>query len=551
MVYQRREFLGILTGGTRSLLLQAGRPFQEGAPAKTTDVPPEPPRSPVQISVGRQFFVDDYLIESTSLNRTFHQPRLYENNPVLRPETELELHKGMCPTTVTFEDGVFYDSVERRFKMWYMAGWYNASCLALSDDGLNWKRPELDIEPGTNRILPKRGRYQRDGAAVWLDQNAEDPSERFKMFTYFRNKKDIGFVFGGLYPPGAPNDWEGGEIYTSPDGIHWTFRAKTGPCGDNTGMFYDPFRKVWVYSIRMFNARGRVRGYRSHPDFVKGATWTNQDVQFWQTADDQDLPEPNLGYQTQLYKVGAVAYESLMISLHAIHRGPPNEICAAGGFPKYVDLTVGYSRDGFHFHRPDRRAFIAGSRVRGTWNRAYLHSAGGVCLVVGDELYFYFGAWSGISPRLDGHMYAGGSTGLAILRRDGFASLDAGSSGGVVTTRPVQFRGSHLFVNCNAPHGELRAEVLDENGKPIEMFSASNCIPIRSNKTRQAVIWEGGHHLGALNNRAVRFRFLLTSGELYSFWVTPDRNGASHGYTAAGGPGFTEPTDTVGDGTAP
>jgi len=44
----------------------------------------------------------------------------------------------------------------------------------------------------------------------------------------------------------------------------------------------------------------------------------------------------------------------------------------------------------------------------------------------------------------------------------------------------------------------------------------------------------------------VRFRFHLRLGALYSFWVSPDASGASHGYVAAGGPGFTGPTDTVG-----
>ncbi|MCX6908455.1 MAG: hypothetical protein NTY01_10480 [Verrucomicrobia bacterium] len=35
-------------------------------------------------------------------------------------------------------------------------------------------------------------------------------------------------------------------------------------------------------------------------------------------------------------------------------------------------------------------------------------------------------------------------------------------------------------------------------------------------------------------------------GVLYAFWVSPDANGASHGYIAADGPGFSEPTDTTG-----
>ena len=44
----------------------------------------------------------------------------------------------------------------------------------------------------------------------------------------------------------------------------------------------------------------------------------------------------------------------------------------------------------------------------------------------------------------------------------------------------------------------------------------------------------------------VRFRFHLRNGELYAFWVSPEASGASHGYVAAGGPGFTGMTDTVG-----
>ena len=38
----------------------------------------------------------------------------------------------------------------------------------------------------------------------------------------------------------------------------------------------------------------------------------------------------------------------------------------------------------------------------------------------------------------------------------------------------------------------------------------------------------------------------LRGGRLYAFWVSPAASGASHGYVAAGGPGFKGPTDTVG-----
>ena len=242
----------------------------------------------------------------------------------------------------------------------------------------------------------------------------------------------------------------------SPDGVHWSEPVPTGPCGDNTNFFYNPFRKTWFYSIRTFNKRGRVRSYRECADFLKGANWTKDDVIFFATADDRDLPEPGLGYETQLYNVDAVGYESLMLGVFAIHRGPPNEICEKGGFPKITDLTLGYSRNGIQWDRPDRTAFLACSRRPGTWNRGYLHAAGGVCLIVGDELHFYFGAFSGISPRLGGQPYAGGSTGMAVLRRDGFASMGAAEEGGSLTTKPLIFSGRHLYVNANAAGGELR-----------------------------------------------------------------------------------------------
>ena len=101
-------------------------------------------------------------------------------------------------------------------------------------------------------------------------------------------------------------------------------------------------------------------------------------------------------------------------------------------------------------------------------------------------------------------------------------------------------------MNLNAPRGELRVEVLTLDGKPYGPFRAANCVPLRCDGTRQRVTWRGVENLARASGKNVRLRFTLTNGSLYSFWVTPDANGASHGYVAAGGPGFTGPTDTVG-----
>lgn len=522
----RRKFIGsgIFTVVTNSLAMSGA---SSGWAAEAME-----PESPISIDVGRQLFVDDFLIRESNLQRSMHAAQLSQHNPVLTPATPLEMNHGICPVACPFDDGVFFDPKDQLYKMWYHAGWFDGVGYAASTDGLHWQRPSLDVQPGTNRVLPARTGYARDGATVWLDTRASDPRQRFKMFVYFRS---------------TAKGEEGGRVYTSADGIHWLEAARTPPCGDNTCFYYDPFRKKWVYSIRSYTQFGRVRSYTAHTDFIEGSTWTKEEVVDWLRADSLDLADPELGYPPQLYKFSAVAYESLMLGLFAIFKGPPNEIAAQKGVPKTIDLVVGFSRDGFHWSRPDRTPFIACSRTPGTWNRGYLHSAGGICLVVGDRLRFYFGAFSGLSPKLGGNLYAGASTGLAVLRRDGFASLDASSEPGSVVTRIVVFNGTHLFVNLDATHGELRVELLDRANQVIEPFSAENCVPVHANNTRQPITWMHRKDLSVISGRPVRFRFQLTNGQLYSFWVSPDASGASHGYVGAGGPGFTDVTDTVGN----
>ena len=117
-----------------------------------------------------------------------------------------------------------------------------------------------------------------------------------------------------------------------------------------------------------------------------------------------------------------------------------------------------------------------------------------------------------------------------------------------MTTRPVTFRGRHLFVNAEAAGGELRAEVLDRDGPPIPGLTRADCEAVRGDGTLQAVRWQGGADLARVAGRPVKVRFHLRGGKLYAFWVSPEASGASHGYVAAGGPGYTGSTDTVGTG---
>lgn len=496
----------------------------------------------VPIDLGRQLFVDNFLIEQTDMERRSYTPRKMSFNPVLKPETELEQGTYGIPGASAKDGGVWWDPKDAIFKMWYEAGWLHRMAYATSKDGIHWERPDLDVVPGTNQIVPE---IVADSSTVWLDHFTKNPEERFKMF--LRSPNSI---------PGSTERFKYGFSMVSPDGIHWGKPVKTGPCGDRSTMFYNPFRQKWVYSLR--NPEninrvpiGRFRYYHEHPNFLEGAKWTKEDLIFWLGADYLDDPDPYIGDKAQLYNLSAVPYESIMLSLPQIHLGPSNERCREAGVPKITELKVAYSRDGFYWDRTDRHAFIPAERKEGAWDRGYVQSVGGLCTIVGDQLWFYYIGFEGNKKKKSSvyeknGMHANGSTGVAVLRRDGFVSYSAQKEKGTLLTRPVTFTGEHLFVNVNCPNGELKVEVLDADNKVIQGFSANDCKPLTVDSTIAQIKWKNKKDLSALRSQPVRFKFYLTNGDLYSFWVSPDTEGASNGYNAAGGPGFSGGIDKEG-----
>ncbi len=488
------------------------------------------PPKVIPIDVGRQLLVDDFLVEKTDLNRTFHYPQKYEGNPVLKAETELELRPGGHPGACPKSGGLWWDPDEQVFKLWYEAGWLGTICYATSTDGIHWDRPETEVLPGYNQVLPFG--LQPDSWTVVRDWWTDDPDAKYKIF-----------VRG---PGGKP---EGAMCFVSPDGIHWGDYTVSGVMGDRSTMFYNPFRKKWVYSLRS-SYRGRSRHYWEGDDFMNdnqwndfeynGRNWQKGQPVVWAAADELDPPDPKIQDTPQLYNLDAVAYESIMLGFYQIHRGPGNGECNAVGIPKITELNFAYSRDGFHWDRPDRTTAIESAREAGTWDRGYVQSLGNICVLRGDKIWFYYTGYAGDESKGDnqGGMYANGAMGIATLRRDGFASLNGS---GELTTRPVTFSGKHLFVNADVPDGSLRAEVLDPNGKVL-----AESVSFNGDSTIQKMTLKGGGDLSALAGQPVRFRFTLKDGALYSFWVSRDETGRSDGYVAGGGPGYTGPTDTVG-----
>ena len=285
-------------------------------------------------------------------------------------------------------------------------------------------------------------------------------------------------------------------------------------------------------------------------DFLAGAKWEPDEPVVWAAADRVDPPDPEIGDAPQLYNLDAVAYESIMLGFFEIHLGPDNDVLQKSGLPKITELNFAYSRDGFHWHRPDR--------TRGNSGRAARRVGPGLCAVAGQpllrarrQLWFYYIGFQGDAEQAQRQLAAERHVrprrdrrGVSAPRR---VRLDGRRRGaGTLTTRPVRSPAGSCSSTPHAQQGELRVEILDEAGEPIEPFTLGELPADRADSTLEPVAWTGAEDLSALRGKPVRFRFTLRNGSLYAFWVSRDATGRSDGYVAGGGPGFTGMTDTVG-----
>lgn len=510
-------------------------PPRYGEPQKAQDMPiPYLEQKPevIPVNVGRQLFIDSFLIAETNLERVIHTPHFYEGNPVLEPDKEWEKTTEGGLYAAPFSDGIWYDEKDKKFKMWYLAGagmlhkgdnqtFYTG--YAESTDGKHWTKPTLDIWNQTNIV----DTCNRDAATIWLDKQEKDPAKRYKMFNVERRPTDRRWQFILKY---------------SSDGIHWGEGvAQSGDLYDRSSAFYNPFRDVWALSMRYgTKVSSRSRSYLENKDPEIAVSFAHRtrkgvpdkNIVYWFTPSDKEprhpkFPEVNPG----IYNFDAIAYESIMLGLYSVWQGPENGVCAKLGIQKKNEIFLGYSRDGFHFYRPSFRPFMAVNETDGAWNWGNMQSINGVPLVVGDSLYFYSSGRQRNKIMWDSYT----STGLATLRRDGFVSMH-GDKGGYLTTEKINFDGKYLFVNADVK-GTLAVEVLDANGQPLEGFTKKDCILIKkTDKTKQQISWKKTSDIASLAGKNVRLKFYLDNADLYAFWISPWQTGESRGYTGGGGP---------------
>lgn len=472
----------------------------------------------IDISLGRQLFVDDFLIAHSTVKRVWHQAEYYPANPVFFPEEEWEM-TAEGAVAAPFSDGVWYDESDSKFKMWYMAGGRGyetgfVTCYAESADGITWTRPSLNYVKGTNIVL--KG-LNRDSNTIWIDKTESNPNLRFKMFVVAEGKSHWGYHY-----------------YTSADGKYWRSVNESGKVADRSTVFYNPFRGVWVWSLRhniRLSSSVLVRGrdYMEDADVLAGnkKAFANLESFWFGPWPDEPKHPVYKDVQPAIYNLDAIGYESLMLGVFSSWAGPENGVCASDRVIKRNQLLLGYSRDGWSWFRGDFTPFCAVDDNTDAWNNGNIQSAVGSPLIVGDKLYFYMSG-----RRLNEAKKEVISTGLATLRRDGFASM---SGSGEVVTEILKYSGNYLFINA-AVRGSMTVELLDENGDVIPGFSAGECNVVKTDGCKIMVSWKERSDLRPLNGRNLKIKFQLEDADLYSFWISQTEDGKSSGYTAGGGP---------------
>ena len=460
-------------------------------------------------------FVDDHAIESyVRVHRTVHQAQKF--GPVLWPDRPWEGNIVMAgavlrhPETGSFQ--MWYDSLDKRAEAEQGFGEQNI-CYAVSRDGIHWDKPVVgDVEyrgSKENNIVMGRGALRFVGnTGVVFDPEEPNEEQRYRMLIY-------GMTSDTTRP--------GYLAAFSPDGAHWKMTEDwVDPReGDTTTLMLDPAaEKRYVNYTRrcgMMEQHRRRTIFRSESsDFMH---WTDPElVLVPDLADSHDL---------QFYRMTAFRYESLYIGfLHCFHTKEDR-----------IDIQLVMSRDNRMWHRTEPRQVLLPSGPKGSWDGAMIWIASNPPILdpSHQRLWIYYTGWNaGHSQRWP---FARCTIGLVTLRRDGFASIDAGPTEGILTTKGFAWPGGKLLVNVNAgaaagirewnqEAGHARLEVLDEDGGVISGLSRDECkpfgYPLGDSLAHYGCLghefqWTSGKDLSRLVGEKIKLRFYLVNAELYSF----------------------------------
>ena len=448
----------------------------------------------VQIPIHqRQLFLDDHVVaEMQNVQRTLHQPM--KRGAVIR---------GTSPTqTIQIRTAPAWDPAAKVYKIWLLS---TDRPLWTSEDGLHWT-------PGPIPNL-------RTDHVVY-DPNDPDPNRRFKA--------------------AQTNEY----FAASPDGIHWTkLPVEKVASSDESNLSYDPTEKLFIHTVKRNVKFGRSVAISVSRDFQRwedlGLVFTSDEIDQQRgvgiiqarIADKTLMPPSYIDekvFRVDVYNMGVFYYEGQYIGMPAMYH-------ATGPVPNYPNtegfhvIQLAVSRDLKSWHRvADRATFIGPSHLdSGAYDLTQILPPSSP-VVHGDELWFYY---TGLKYRSTFH-YIGtypngrtesksglepdhGAVCLAVLRRDGFVSLDAANVEGFVLTKSFLLKGDSLFLNAKSgDDGSAVVELINADRQTI-----ATSEPVSGDGIRLRVRWKDGEKVKPLIGTSVQLKIRLLRSSLYAFEI--------------------------------
>ena len=401
-------------------------------------------------------------------------------------------------------------------------------CYAESRDGITFSKPKLGLVEYNGS---KDNNIIWDGVGVhnfapFLDANPDcKPDARFKALAGTARE-------GGLF------------AFKSADGIHWSLIQNKpvvteGAFDSQNLAFWDPTAKAYRAYFRTFTkgtTTGKVwkpAGYRA----VRGAT--SKDFLTWGDEADltyEDSPAEHI-YTNQIAPYFRAPHILIGLPTRYVERGwstsmrklpqlKHREMRSKAHLRYGTALTealVMASRNGVHFERWNEAFFRPGIQRPETWQYGQHYVAWHAVETksslpcAASELSFYAseGGWTGDSNALRRH----------TLRLDGFVSVHGKWNGGVMTTKPLRFKGKQLQLNlATSAVGSVRVAIEHADGRPIDGFSLDDCDETFGDSVERTVVWGDSTDVSSLSGKPVRLVFEVKDGDLYSYQFVQPRD---------------------------
>lgn len=393
---------------------------------------------------------------------------------------------------------VMYDEEEHIYKCWYSpfivdqsaqgmslqeckSREYNspdnremAICYAISQDGIQWEKPELGLveyeNSKANNILWRGsggiGEHWQGphGSGIFKDLREKDPDRRYKTIL---KSEIISVAF-------------------SADGIHWG-QPIACPDADVAGDTHN--NALWAPTLNKYVGFTRSWGEEKGRQVVR---IESDDFIHWTQA---KLVLEGIDKNHQTYAMPVFYYGGVYLGLVMIHDQKADRV--------WTELTWS----------PDTK----------TWNRVcpgtplipcsdtvldYDYGCVYACaypIFLKDEIRLYYGG--------SDYLHSGwrnGSFCLATLRPDGFAGYEPKSKGksAVITTAVIPYDGQNFRITADVQkHGWVKTEILDKNGKRLALAK-----PVAETISDGLLTFPD-----QIKSGNIRLRFEFSKAKLYSF----------------------------------